>query len=137
MFDGFNDVIRLQKGERLSDAIKQFVSKNELPGAWLSGLGAAQEVTIGFYDLDKKEYHWQMFEGLREVVSLTGNLAADESGAMVFHLHGVFSDREFKTIGGHLKDLVAGATLELFVHRTYKPLARKPDTETGLSLLNI
>ncbi len=137
MFDGFNDIIRLQKGERLSDAIKQFVDENELPGAWLSGLGAAQEVTIGFYDLGKKEYHWQTFEGLREVVSLSGNLASDENGDMVFHLHGVFSDREFKTIGGHVKDLVAGATLELFVHRTYKPLARKFDPETGLSLLDL
>ncbi len=119
------------------EALEKFMQENELPGAWLSGLGGALEATLGFYDLEKKEYQWQTFEGLREVASLTGNIAFDETGKPVFHLHGVFSDQKYQTIGGHVKDLVAGATLELFVHRTYKPLHRKPDPETGLSLLDI
>jgi predicted DNA-binding protein with PD1-like motif len=137
MFDGFNDIIRLQKGERLMEALEKFMQENESPGAWISGLGGAQAVTLGFYDLDKKEYQWQTLEGLREVVSLTGNVAFDEADKPAFHLHGVFGDREFQTIGGHVKDLVAGATLELFIHRTYKPLKRKSDAETGLSLLDL
>jgi predicted DNA-binding protein with PD1-like motif len=137
MFDGFNDVIRLQKGERLSEAIQQFTKEAKLEGAWLSGLGAATEVTIGFYDLDKKEYHWQTFQDTREVVALSGNLARNEKGEMVFHLHGVFADDQFQTVGGHVKDLVAGATLELFVHRTYKPLKRKQDPAVGLPLLDL
>jgi predicted DNA-binding protein with PD1-like motif len=138
MFDGFNDVIRLQKGERLSEALEQFTAQAKLPGAWLSGLGAASEMTLGFYDLDKKGYHWQTFNGLYEVDSLTGNLALNEEGKLVFHLHGVFSARDFQTVGGHVKDLVAGATLELFVHRTYQPLKRsKADPEVGLPLLDL
>lgn len=137
VFDGFNDVIRLQKGERLMGCLEKFVQENELPGAWVSGLGGASDLTLGFYDLDKKEYQWQMFDGLREVVSLTGNISFDEDGRPVFHLHGVFGDRQFQTIGGHVKDLTAGATLELFIHRTYKPLRRKADGDTGLELLDL
>src|SRR5687767_8449594 len=124
-FDGFNYLIKLNKGERLSTAIAQFIADTKIEGAWVSGLGATLEATLGFYDLDKKEYHWQTFEGPREVVSLTGNLAFDEQGKMVFHLHGVLSDRQFQTVGGHIKELVAGATLELFVHRAYQPTQRK------------
>ncbi|MGH7158257.1 MAG: PPC domain-containing DNA-binding protein [Candidatus Saccharimonadales bacterium] len=135
MFDCFNDIIRLQTGESLLETLEQFVQQNELPGAWISGLGGASQVTLGFYDLDKKEYQWQTFDGLREVVSLTGNIAFDENGKPAFHLHGVFGDRQFQTVGGHVKDLVAGATLELFIHRTCKPLHRKPDEQTGLQLL--
>jgi len=119
------------------EVLEKFVQENEVPGAWISGLGGAQAVTLGFYDLEKKEYQWQTFEGLREVVSLTGNIALDEAGKPIFHLHGVFGDRKFQTVGGHVKDLVAGATLELFIHRTYKPLKRKSDAETGLSLLDL
>lgn len=137
MFDGFNDIIRLQKGERLIESLEKFVQGNKLPGAWVSGLGGAQEVTLGFYELEKKEYHWQTFSDLREVVSLTGNIAFDPEGKLALHLHGVFGDQQFQTIGGHVKDLVAGATLELFIHRTYKPLSRKLDDQIGLPLLEL
>ena len=136
-FDEYNYVIKLRKGEHLAPALEQFCDETGTTGGWLSGLGGAQQVTLGYYDLDRKQYEWKTFDGLREAVSLTGNLAADEQGKMMFHLHGVFGDRDFQTIGGHVKDLVVGATLELFVHRTWKPLARKTDPEVGLQTLDI
>jgi predicted DNA-binding protein with PD1-like motif len=137
MFDGFNDIVRLQKGERLSEVMEQFIRESELHGAWLNGLGAASEITLGFYDLDKKTYEWKTFDGLHEIVNLTGNLAQDQDGRVTFHLHGTFSARDFTTVGGHVKDFVAGATVELFVHRTYKPLKRKFDDAVGLPLLDV
>lgn len=137
MFDGFNDIIRLEKGERLGKAMAQLARETKVRGGWLNGLGGAQEVTLGFYHLDKKEYTWRTFSGLREVLSLTGNLARDADDNLVFHLHGVFGDSQFQTIGGHVKDLTVGATLELFLHRTYKPLHRKIDEAVGLPLLDI
>jgi predicted DNA-binding protein with PD1-like motif len=55
----------------------------------------------------------------------------------MFHLHGVFSDRDYQTVGGHVKDLVAGATVELFIHRAYKPIHRKTDPNAGLQTLDL
>ena len=137
MFDGYNDIIRLQKGDHLSDAIKQFVADTDVQGAWLNGLGAALEATLGYYDLETKEYHWQTFNEPMEVASLMGNLARNEQGEMMFHLHGVLAGKDLKAVAGHIKDLVAGATLELFVHRTYQPLHRKQDETVGLQLLDL
>ncbi len=136
-FDGFNYLMRLDKGERLSEALEKFGLETNIQGAWVSGLGGAITATLGFYDLDKKEYDWRDYEGLREVVSLTGNLARDEKGEFVFHLHAVLGDREFNTVGGHLKDLTAGATLELFIHRAYQPTKRKMDESVGLKTLDL
>jgi predicted DNA-binding protein with PD1-like motif len=136
-FDGFNYLIRLDRGESLRASLEEFVRETKLEGAWLSGIGAVLEVTIAFYDLDKKEYHWQHFLGLREVVSLSGNLAFDEQSQLACHLHGVFSDRDFRTVGGHIKDLTAAATIELFAHRTYQPIHRKMDPEVGLQTLDL
>lgn len=136
-FDGYNYLIKLSKGERLSKVMAQFAAETNIEGAWVSGVGGALEATLGFYDLESKEYLWQTFEGLREVVSLSGNLAFDEEGKMMFHLHGVLADREYKTIGGHVKDLTCGATLELFVHRAYQPTKRKLDIEIGLQTLDL
>lgn len=136
-FDGYNYLIRLDKGEKLAESLERFAAETKIEGAWVSGLGAALEATLGYYDLDKKEYVWRQFEGLREVVSLTGNLAYDEDGQFMFHLHGVLSGDDFQTIGGHVKDLTAGATVELFIHRAYQPTKRKLDETTGLKTLDL
>lgn len=136
-FDGFNYLVRLDLGERLSEVLEKFAAETKIDGAWVSGLGACQEAILGFYHLDKKEYHWQQFDGLREIVSLNGNLAYDEDGKFVFHLHGVLGDDNFQTVGGHVKDLVAGATVELFIHRAYQPTKRKLDEGVGLKTLDL
>lgn len=136
-FDGFNYLIRLDRGEKLAPSLERFAQETNIEGAWVSGLGAATEATLGFYDLDAKEYVWQQFDGLREVVSLTGNLAYDEAGKFVFHLHGVLADKAFQTVGGHVKDLTAGGTLELFIHRAYQPTKRTTDQNSGLKVLDL
>jgi predicted DNA-binding protein with PD1-like motif len=136
-FDEYNYVIKLTKGERLSEAIEQFVQETKIEGAWVEGLGGVLEVTLGFYDLDKKEYEWQTFEGLRELASLTGNLAFNEEGKIMLHAHGVVADKSYQTLGGHVKDLVAAATVELFIHRSYQPLHRKIDPEVGLQTFDL
>ncbi len=137
-FDEYNYVIKLSKGERLAEALETFIAAEpELTGAWVSGLGGALEMTIGFYDLDAKAYQWRTFEGLYEIAALTGNLALDEEGKLMPHLHGTFADKQYQVVGGHVKDLVAAATVELFVHRTWKPLKRKMDPGIGLQTLDL
>jgi predicted DNA-binding protein with PD1-like motif len=137
-FDGFNYLIRLDKGERLSEALNTFVGETKIEGAWVNALGAALEMTLGYYHLDKQEYEWRTFsDGPYEIAGLTGNIAFDEQGKMVFHLHGTFGDREYRSVSGHVKDLTAAATVELFVHRAYQPINRKPDPNVGLSTLDL
>jgi uncharacterized protein len=138
LFDGFNDFVRLNKGETLGQFLKWFSANYpDFPGAWVSGLGGVLEVTLGFYDLDKKEYIWKKFDGLREMTALQGNLAHDESGKLVLHAHGTFADTQFVAVGGHVEDFVAAATVELFIHRSYKPLRRLRDEAVGLPLLDL
>jgi uncharacterized protein len=138
VFDGFNDIVRLNKGETLTQFLDWFrADHKDFPGAWVSGLGGVLEVTLGYYDLDKKDYVWKKCDGLREMTGLQGNLASNEAGELVLHAHGTFTDTQFVAIGGHVKDFVTAATVELFLHRTYKPLQRKHDETVGLPLLDI
>jgi predicted DNA-binding protein with PD1-like motif len=138
LFDGFNYFVRFDKGEQLLAGLVQFASENKLDGAWLSIIGGALEMELGFYELETKTYQWQKFTGLYEIVSLQGNLAIGEDGQPIFHLHGVFSDSKYQTIGGHVKELVVGGTCEVFVHCSDgKTLNRKHDPQTGLNLLDL
>ena len=136
-FDGYNYLIRLDKGDHLLEALERFAQETKVEGGWISGLGGALEATLGFYDLDSREYRWQQVDGLREVVSLTGNLAYDENGQPVFHLHAVLADAKYQTVGGHVKDMVAAATLEIYVHRAYQPTKRAMDESVGLQTLDL
>lgn len=136
-FDGYNHLIRLEKGERLTEAMEQYFAESKIEGGWVNGLGAASEVTLGFYNLSSKEYKWCTFANMMEITGITGNIAYDKDGRLMFHLHGTFASDEYQTVGGHIKDLVAGATVELFVHRSYQPMHRQFDDDTGLQLLNL
>lgn len=137
LFDGYNYIMRLDKGESLVESLQKFVAETKLEDAWVSALGGALEMTLGYYDLEAKQYNWKTFNGLYEVAALQGNIAYDLEGKPVFHLHGVFSGHDFQTVAGHIKDLTAAATLEVYLHRTYKPLHRKLDHNVGLATLDL
>ncbi|HEX6461725.1 MAG TPA: PPC domain-containing DNA-binding protein [Candidatus Saccharimonadales bacterium] len=134
-FDGLHWFMVLEKGEQLSTAFKTFFAETDCKSAWVQAIGGALSAELGYYNLETKEYQWRRFDGLREVVSLQGNIALSEAGEPVFHLHTVLADENYQTIGGHVKDLVAGATLEIFVHQSQHPLLRKMNTQAGLPTL--
>lgn len=136
-FDGYNYLIKLDKGERLMPALQAFAEETKLEGGWINILGSAQQMTLGFYDLDKKEYLWQDFEGLYEITGITGNLAYDQQNQPIFHLHGTFAGRDFQVFGGHVKELIAGATVEIFIHRSFKAVKRSQDEVSGLQTLDL
>lgn len=136
-FDGYNYLIKLDNGEQLMSALKTFVEDTKLKGGWINIIGSAQQMTLGFYDLDKKQYEWQDFNGQYEITGVTGNLAHEEQNQPVFHLHGTFAGRDFKTVGGHVKDLVAGATVEIFIHSSFKSVKRTQDDASGLKTLDL
>jgi hypothetical protein len=48
----------------------------------------------------------------------------------------IFLDKVFNTVGGHVKELVVGATCELLVTPLETPMTRVFDEETGLKLLS-
>ncbi|HKX72845.1 MAG TPA: PPC domain-containing DNA-binding protein [Candidatus Saccharimonadales bacterium] len=130
-------VVRLNKGERWSEAFAEFTTSTKVNGAWVTIIGGVLEVTLGYYDLEKKQYEWQTFQGLREITGIQGNIALNEQGEPMAHLHGSFSDENYQMIGGHVKDFVAAATVEVFVQRFSQSLHRKTDPDVGLQTLSI
>lgn len=124
----------INKGEEAIAALQEFALKHDLAHAWMQGLGGAAHVTLGFYNLETKEYQWRAFDYSLEILSLQGNLAWVNEQP-VWHVHGVFSDSDYVTIGGHVKKLIVGLTCELFITPTALAMTRRYDDETGLQLL--
>jgi predicted DNA-binding protein with PD1-like motif len=135
--DGYNWIVRLSRGEKLIEGLVDLVRRQGLPNCWISGMGGAQALELGFYELDKKTYKWQQFEGLFEIVSLQGNIVGGQ-GEPQIHIHGSFAGPDFRALGGHVKELTVGGTCELLLHQWYGDgMMRFLDESTGLNLLDL
>ena len=125
----------LNRGEKLHAKLQEFAREHELKGAWVQGLGGSGVMTLGYYNLAEREYEWREFSEPMEILSLQGNLAWVD-GEPFWHIHGSFGDRDFTSIGGHVKEMTVGLTCELLVTPLDAPLTRRFDDETGLKLLD-
>lgn len=128
-------VVVLEHGSELHKALGEHARDHELASAWVEGIGAAERTTLGIYHLGEKQYTWKEFEAPLEILSLKGNLSWVD-GEPFWHIHGVFSDENFTSFGGHVKELVVGATCELLITPLEVPTTRVFDDETGLKLLS-
>lgn len=128
-------LIRLVKGEEIINTLTKLLKKETIYAAHFSGIGAVQSATLGFYNLKKKKYRWKKFKEC-EVVSLTGNVTV-LNDKLFIHAHMVVSDSKFNCYGGHLKEAVVGATLEIVLERLAGKAERKFDEEIGLNLLEL
>ncbi len=128
------EILVIPRGKEVLKELADYAAAHTLQGAWIQGIGGAERVTIGFYDIASKVYHWRTITEPLEILSLHGNLAwVDEKP--VWHIHGTFSGADFQVIGGHVKELVVGLTCELLVVHTAQTFTRAHDDETGLQLL--
>lgn len=133
--EGSSSLLILERGEELIESLETFAAQQELTAGWLSGgLGGADKLTIGFYDIEAKDYEWRTYDEPLEILSLTGNVVIVD-GRPFWHVHGVFSGRDFGAFGGHVKELVIGLTGELQIASLPTSLTRQYDSDTGLRLI--
>jgi predicted DNA-binding protein with PD1-like motif len=134
--EGSRIFIRLELGEEVHPSLAEVASRESVSGGWFSGIGAASEVELGYYHLDRKDYDRILIGGDVEFASASGSLGLVDGKPFV-HLHAVVSDRECVTRGGHLFRAVAAATLEFVLLVAERPIERTRDEETGLNLWRV
>ena len=127
-------VVVLDTGEEAVESLLAFAREHRVTAAAFTGIGAFRDVTLGFFDIDKKEYERIRLDEQVEVVTLVGNFATKDGEAKL-HPHVVVSKRSGQAFGGHLMEAHVRPTLEVVVTETPAELRRRTDPETGLPLL--
>lgn len=122
-------------GEDLINGLTQFAKDKQIDGAWLTALGAAQKLKVGYYHLDKKQYEFKQIDELVEITNLTGNLGHKDS-EFIAHIHGTFSRSDLSTFGGHVSELTVGGTCEVRLTLT-GILNREHNPEVDLNTLKL
>lgn len=127
-------VVVLDPDEEVVSCLLSFAREHDLRAGELSGLGAFRDVTLGFFDMEARDYERIRLDEQVEVVSLLGNFATKD-GEPKLHPHVVVAKRDGRAYGGHLLEGHVRPTLEVMVTEAPPHLHRRTDPETGLPLL--
>lgn len=117
-------------------SFEQFCERENVYGAFFYGIGGYRRATLGYYDVERKEYDPIEIDEQVEVVSLLGNVT-NFGGKPRIHAHCIVGHRDGHTTGGHLLQGVVRPTLEVMVHDTNVPLRRTPRPEIGIPLIQL
>jgi uncharacterized protein len=129
-------VLVFEQGDEVMAGLRAFAKEANLTGARLTAIGAFRDVTLGFFDPDRKEYLKLVLGEQVEVLSLLGNVTVHEERPAV-HAHVVVGKRDGSAHGGHLLEAHVRPTLEVIVVESPRHLHRQHDRETGLALIRI
>jgi len=129
-------VIRLERGEKIIESIKEFCIKNNIKCGYFNGIGALNEVELGHYIVENKKYTSKIFKQPLEIINLTGNITMMDK-EFYLHCHITLSDEKMIAIAGHLKEGIISATCELVLVKLDDTINRKYDDFIGLNLLDI
>jgi predicted DNA-binding protein with PD1-like motif len=130
-------LVVLDPGDEVITSLIRLATAERIGEASLTGIGAVRDVVIGYVDLSQKQYVKREFgPDSMELVSLTGNLALLK-GEPSAHCHAAVSDREMRTVGGHLFSAVTTITVEIFVHVYEGEIERKYDPNTGANPISL
>jgi predicted DNA-binding protein with PD1-like motif len=127
-------LLQLEQGEEVKEKLRGFADDHRVGAGVLRGLGAAERGELDFYHLPEQRHESLCVEEATEVAGLVGNLTRGEDDQPVVHLHATLSRRDGSTVGGHVKSLVVGATLEIDLEVLPGTLQRKLDPRIGLPL---
>lgn len=127
-------VLRLEKGEEVIESLTALCKKEDIKLGSISGLGAANYVTVGLFKIDEKKYYSNTFEEDFEITNLTGNISR-MNGEVYLHIHGTFANIEGKCIGGHLNKAIISATSEIIINIINGEIDREFSEEIGLNLI--
>lgn len=129
-------LVRFHRGEVLPDALVSLAEELDWKSGAFSAIGAVENLTLGYFDLDHKIYVKFPVEGVSEVLALNGNLSILNDKPF-WHLHAIVGDHNGNVRGGHLIHLEVAITLECWIWPSQTLVERVPDPLTGLNLLKL
>jgi uncharacterized protein len=126
--------LRFDGGEEVMAELKRFCADEGITAGSLTAIGAAQEVELACYDVDKKHYATRRFKKKLEIAGVIGTISMFE-GEVVIHAHGTFSTQEMQAVAGHVNRMVISATCEMTVIAHGGPVERQHSAKIGLNLM--
>lgn len=124
-------------GDEVRSVLIAFAREKRLGASHFTAIGAFRDVTLGYFDWQKKNYQKIPITEQVEVLSLIGDIAWKENGEPEVHAHVVLGKSDGTAWGGHLMEAHVRPTLEVILMESPRHLERRYDPESGLALIRI
>ncbi len=132
--DGY--LVRCDIGDEVVSTLTSFAAENKISSGTVIGIGALKDIVLGYFDMTEKEYLRKEFNGIYELLSLSGYFAILNSETMI-HCHAVISVADYNVTGGHLFSGVIAITGEFYIRPADTEIHRELDKFTGLNLIKL
>jgi predicted DNA-binding protein with PD1-like motif len=124
------------KGDEVVAGLTDFARAQRLGAAHFTAIGAFSDVTLGYFQRDRKDYKRMVVAEQVEVLSLIGDIALDQDNAPKVHAHVVVGLPDGQTRGGHLLAARVWPTLEVILVESPAFLRKRHDPDSGLALID-
>jgi predicted DNA-binding protein with PD1-like motif len=135
--------VRLKTHTDITKGLRAVCEENGIKYGAINGIGNVRQFTYQSLIPDSKAKHGvrlaepQVLPGPLEVLNLKGVIFQSETGETLIHLHGIFSDKEGKIVGGHLAEggnPVLGTLDAFIVELADAKIVRQMDEDIGIGL---
>ena len=130
-------IVILETGEEAFATLTKFANEAGITAASLTAIGAFENATVGWFDLEKKTYKKIEIAEQCEVLSAIGDIAVADDGKASLHVHVVLGLSDGTTRGGHLLKGKVRPTLEVVLTDTPTQLRRKKRDDIGIALIDL
>ena len=132
---------RFDKGDEVLSCILNICRKEGILSAIFSGIGGCGDVTVSTFIPEKNDFIPHHKTGLLEMISINGNISANDNDEIFEHTHAMFSyleNDEVKFLGGHLTRAVVSYTAEIEIKPVLNGvIRRKQDEFTGITIWDL
>lgn len=127
-----------EEGDEVLAGLQQVADSLDLNAGSVTALGAFSSASLGFWQVEERDYRRIPVDEQVEVLSLVGDVtrAANGEHAKV-HLHAVLGRSDGSVVGGHLLEARVRPTLEVLIAESPGVLRRRHDPRTGLALIDL
>lgn len=130
--------IRIDKGESVTDSIKDVCKREKIQAGHFQGIGACDLAVLATYIPEKNDFTDHTITGMLEMVSLMGNVTTDKNNEPFLHGHASFSylDKNGNVVlaGGHLKEARISYTGEIILNAAEEKIGRMMDPNAGIEV---
>jgi predicted DNA-binding protein with PD1-like motif len=127
----------MDKGDEISQVLKDFAASRKLRGSSFKAIGALSYAKLGWFNWQTKKYEVAVeLDEQVELLSLIGDVALKDGDPQV-HAHMIIGRRDGSAHGGHLLKAVVRPTCELILSENSEAMQKELDPETGLALIRL
>lgn len=125
------------KGDEVLAGLTELARAHRLGASRFTAIGAFTDVTVGYFERDRKDYKRIPILEQVEVLSLAGDITLDERGEPKVHAHVVVGKSDGTAHGGHLLEAHVWPTLEVVIEEAPRHLRGRHDPESGFAVIAI